>query len=165
MTTHNIGPIKKIIDLNEDSSTYTILYSVETKNNKPFEASIVTDNELDDLGELKLQKHNSRFQGQTSSSDHNKHTSLYLVLRADENCECVVNIDKGEHSTDTNEEEYTDRHSDRHTDRHTDRHMGGHHIEYHIEEESGGGNRFMIWVLIVVLAIITGYIYKNRNRK
>lgn len=94
--TYQITKTKKLIDLNGDMTNFDISFKVTSRDNKPYDILVVDQSTLDNENS-KLQY--KRVQGEISgnvSSDKNQFQNYYLILKADEPCECDIELTKKE---------------------------------------------------------------------
>jgi hypothetical protein len=94
--TYSVGKVKQLIDLNEDSVNFDITFRVSSHNKEPFYLLVVDQTTLDSSPDLQY-KHIQ--QGEISGSvlhDKNVYQNYFLILKADEPCECDVEITKKE---------------------------------------------------------------------
>ena len=93
--TYNLSKIKQLIDLNGDSTNFDIQFRVKEKNNKPFDILVVDQTTLDNSPDLQYKKANGQMSG-SMIQDKNVYQNYFIVLKADEPCECDVEIIKKE---------------------------------------------------------------------
>lgn len=92
--THKVDKIKKLIDLNGDTTNFEINFRVTSNN--PFEILVVDQTTLDNSPNLEYKKvENGQITGNVKN-DKNVYQNYFLILKADKPCECVVEIDKKE---------------------------------------------------------------------
>lgn len=91
---YQISAHKTLIDLNGDSVNFSADFRVVSANGQPFDIVIVDQEALDTNQELKYER---AVQGQISGNvTENKNTpkNYFIVLKADQPCECEVEIVK-----------------------------------------------------------------------
>ena len=90
---YNVGKIKQLVDLNSDKTNFELNFKVASKNKLPFYALVVNQRNLDNDEKLDY-KHvtNGNISGNIVS-DKDVYQSYFLLLKADETCECNVSID------------------------------------------------------------------------
>jgi hypothetical protein len=94
MKNYSVGKVKQLIDLNGDSVNFEIAFTVVSKNGEPFDIVVVDQENLDNTPELKY-KHVST--GSISGRfryDKNVYQNHFLILKAENPCECQVDIQK-----------------------------------------------------------------------
>lgn len=94
--TYQLTKTKKLIDLNGDMTNFEISFKVTSKDNKPYDILVVDQSTLDNENSTLQYK---RVQGEISgnvSSDKNQFQNYYLILKADEPCECEIELVKKE---------------------------------------------------------------------
>lgn len=90
-----LSKIKQLIDINENLVNFEINFKITTKNNEPFEMVVVDQNTLNNNPNLEYKKVNGSISG-TIRNDNNIFQTHFLVLRADNPCECLIMFDKKE---------------------------------------------------------------------
>jgi hypothetical protein len=93
---YQITKTKKLIDLNGEMTNFDITFKVTSKDNKPYDLLVVDQATLDSENSPLQYK---RVQGEISgnvTSDKNAFQNYYLILKADEPCECEIEIIKKE---------------------------------------------------------------------
>lgn len=91
-----LSKIKQLIELNGESVNYKINFRAISANKQPFEALVVTQTELDKNPSLEYQKVTEGMIEAQISNDNNVYQSYFLILKADQPCECEVEIVKEE---------------------------------------------------------------------
>lgn len=94
--TYSIGKIKQLIDLNGDSINFDIQFKVTSKNKEPFDMLVVDQTTLDNNPTLEYKKVDK---GEISGNivhDKNIYQNYFIILKADNLCECNVEIIKKE---------------------------------------------------------------------
>jgi hypothetical protein len=92
--TYNLTQTNQLFDLNGDSMNFDIYYKIQTENNTPFHLAVVNQTMLDSNVEYKFTRvDNGEFTGRKRVED-NEFQNYYLVLRADKDCSCSVDIIK-----------------------------------------------------------------------
>ena len=91
---HQIGKIKKLIDLNGESVNFEINFRIACKN--PFEMLVVDQTTLDNSPKLEYKLVNTGEISGTVKNDKNVYQNYFLVLKAENDSECFVEIDKKE---------------------------------------------------------------------
>jgi hypothetical protein len=96
MKNYSVSKVKQLIDLNGDSVNFEIGFTVASKNGEPFDIIVVDQENLDNTPDLKY-KHVSN--GSISGRfryDKNVYQNHFLILKAENPCECQVDIQKTE---------------------------------------------------------------------
>ena len=87
---YNVGKFRQLIDLNGEAVNFQLSFNVKSIGDKPFQALIVDQDILDgDSGIDYKNSHNGVISG-SIVADKNIHQSYSLLLRAEEDCECIV---------------------------------------------------------------------------
>lgn len=96
MKTYSVSKVKQLIDLNGDSVNFDLKFTVKSRDNSPFDISVVDQDTLDNNSELKYRNvTNGSVSGQLKQ-DKNVYQNHFLILKADSPCECDVEIEKTE---------------------------------------------------------------------
>ena len=96
MKTYSVSKVKQLIDLNGDSVNFDLKFTVKSRDNSPFDISVVDQDTLDNNSELKYRNvTNGSISGQLKQ-DKNVYQNHFLILKADSPCECDVEIEKTE---------------------------------------------------------------------
>ena len=90
---YNVGKIKQLIDLNSDKTNFELNFKVSSKNNLPFYAIVVNQRTLDNDDKLDYKHVTNGIINGNIVSDKNIYQSYFLLLKADEPCECSVTLD------------------------------------------------------------------------
>ena len=90
---YNVGKIKQLIDLNSDRTNFELNFKVSSKNNLPFYAIVVNQKTLDNDDKLDYKHVTNGIITGNIVSDKNVYQSYFLLLKADEPCECNVTLD------------------------------------------------------------------------
>lgn len=93
--TYKLSKIKQLIDLNGDSTNFDIQFRVASRNGEPFDILVVDQTTLDNSPELQYKKANGQMSG-NMVQDKNVYQNYFIVLKADDPCECDVEIIKKE---------------------------------------------------------------------
>jgi hypothetical protein len=94
--THQVGKIKKLIDLNGDTTNFDITFRVASRNKEPFDILVVDQTTLDNNPSLEYKKvENGAISGNVIQ-DKNVYQNYFIILKADNACECDVEIIKKE---------------------------------------------------------------------
>jgi hypothetical protein len=93
---HIIGKIKKLIDLNGDSTNFESSFQISSENKTPFEIAVVDSDTLDNNDNLEYKKVVNGIITGKVVQNKNIYKSYSLILRADKECNCQIRIDKKE---------------------------------------------------------------------
>lgn len=91
-----LSKIRQLIELNGESVNYKINFRAMSLNKQPFEALVVSQTELDKNPSLEYQKVADGMIEAQINNDNNIYQSYFLILKADQPCECEVEITKEE---------------------------------------------------------------------
>lgn len=94
--THQIGKIKKLIDLNGDTTNFDITFRVASRNKEPFELLVVDQTTLDNTPNLEYKKVDNGAISGNIVHDKNVYQNYFLILKAENPCDCDVEIAKKE---------------------------------------------------------------------
>lgn len=94
--THQIGKIKKLIDLNGDTTNFDITFQVVSRNKEPFDLLVVDQTTLDNSQNLEYKKVEKGMISGNIVQDKNVYQNYFLILRAENPCECDIEITKKE---------------------------------------------------------------------
>ena len=84
-TTHVLGKIKQLIDLNGDSINFNLNFKVQSKDNSPFHVLVVDQDTLDNTPSLEYKEAKGSISGNIVA-DKNKYQNYYLILKSDNPC-------------------------------------------------------------------------------
>lgn len=90
---YKIGKVKQLIDLNQESTNFDASFRVVSKNKEPFEILVVNQTTLDTNPNLEYKKADGEISGRIVH-DKNSKENFFIILKADKDCECMVQIDK-----------------------------------------------------------------------
>lgn len=94
--TYTLNKVRQLIDLNGDTTNFEISFKASTKNKEPFEMLIVDQTTLDNTPTLEFKKAvNGEIAGNIVQ-DKNIYQNYFMVLKADNPCQCDVEIIKKE---------------------------------------------------------------------
>lgn len=94
--TYSVGKIKQLVDLNGESTNFDAQFRIVSKNKEPFYLLVVDQTTLDNNPNLEYKKADK---GEISGHivhDKNVYQNYFIILKADEPCECDVEITKKE---------------------------------------------------------------------
>lgn len=94
--THQVGKIKKLIDLNGDTTNFDITFRVASRNKEPFELLVVDQTTLDNTPNLEYKKVDNGAISGNIVHDKNVYQNYFLILKAENPCDCDVEITKKE---------------------------------------------------------------------
>ena len=89
--THNLGKIKKLIDLNGDSINFDLSFTVTCKDDTPFNALVVDQSTLDNGQELVYKEVKKTITGNILA-DKNVYQNYFLILKSDSPCDIELEI-------------------------------------------------------------------------
>ena len=87
---------KRLVDLNGTSVNFNLNFIAQSTNGEPFEVLVVDQATLDSENDLKYKK---ALEGKINGNvvaDKNIYQNYFLILRADQDCEVTLQIDKKE---------------------------------------------------------------------
>lgn len=94
--TYNVGKTKQLIDLNGDTTNFNIKFAVVSKNGAPFDIVVADQTTLDNSANLDYKKAGNGQMSGELKQDKNVYQNYFLVLKADQPCQCDVEIIKEE---------------------------------------------------------------------
>lgn len=94
--TYQIGKIKKLIDLNGETINFDIIFRVASRNKEPFDLLVVDQTTLDNNPNLEYKKVENGAISGNIVQDKNVYQNYFLILKAENPCECDVEIVKKE---------------------------------------------------------------------
>lgn len=94
--TYSVGKVMQLVDLNQDSVNFEITFKVASKNGEPFDALVVDQTTMDNNPNLEYKKVTNGVMTGTIKNNNNVYQNYFLVLKADQNCLCDVDIQKNE---------------------------------------------------------------------
>ena len=94
-TIHSIDTFKKLIDLNGDTVNFDINFKVVSQNKEPFDILVIDQTSLDNSPNLEYKKAQGEISGNIVNNK-NVYQNYYLILKADQPCQCEVEITKKE---------------------------------------------------------------------
>jgi len=93
---YQIGKIKKLIDLNGDTTNFDISFRVSSRNKEPFNLLVVDQTTLDNTPNLEYKKIENGTISGNIVQDKNIYQNYFLILKSENPCECEVEITKKE---------------------------------------------------------------------
>lgn len=93
--TYSVGKIKQLIDLNGESTNFDAQFRIVSKNKEPFDILVVDQTTLDNNPNLEYKKADGEISGNIVH-DKNVYQNYFIILKADQPCECEVEITKKE---------------------------------------------------------------------
>lgn len=93
---HQVGKIKKLIDLNGDTTNFDITFRVASRNKEPFDILVVDQTTLDNSPSLEYKRVDTGSISGNVVQDKNVYQNYFIILKADAPCECEVEIVKKE---------------------------------------------------------------------
>lgn len=94
--TYNVNKTKQLIDLNGDTTNFNIRFSVMSRNGAPFDIVVADQTTLDNSINLDYKKAGNGQMSGELKQDKNVYQNYFLVLKADQPCQCDVEIIKEE---------------------------------------------------------------------
>jgi len=93
--TYTLGKARQLIDLNGETVNFEISFRVTTLNKEPFEVLVTDQNTLDNTQDMPYKKAEGEISGNIVQ-DSDVFQNYLLILRAENPCECEVEIHKKE---------------------------------------------------------------------
>lgn len=90
-----LSPRQQLVDLNGETTNFNITFTVTSKNNEQFDLLVVDQTTLDNNPKLEFKRANGTISGNIIS-DKNVYQNYFLCIKADQECEVDVVIDKKE---------------------------------------------------------------------
>jgi hypothetical protein len=90
---YQVGKFRQLIDLNGDYVNFELNFHVKSAGDKPFYALIVDQDILDADPDIKYRNSQNGVISGSILADKNVHQNYSLLLKADEDCECIVTTD------------------------------------------------------------------------
>jgi hypothetical protein len=90
---YKVGKVKQLIDLNQDSTNFDASFRISSKNKAPFDILVVDQTTLDTNPNLEYKRADGEISGRIVH-DKNTKQNFFIILKADQDCECMVEIDK-----------------------------------------------------------------------
>ena len=141
--TYTIGKVKQLIDLNGDSTNFRIALKIQTENNTPFEMLIVDQTTLDNNPNIEYKRIDTGELSAEVEQAQNIYQNYFLILKADKECKCNVEIEKQELPKNTE----------------LDRIIP-------LEKKESNTVKYIIYILIACVCLYGGYlIYKKMSQK
>lgn len=94
--TYSVSNVKQLIDLNGDSTNFDIKFRVSSHNHEPFDILVVDQTTLDNNPNLQYKKADKGEISGDLKHENNVYQNYFLILRADNPCNCDVEITKKE---------------------------------------------------------------------
>jgi hypothetical protein len=158
-----LGNRKQLIDLNGDITNFSSTFKATSKGGEVFEALVVDQNTLDGGDPLQYRKVDGDISG-TVKSDNGVYQNYYLVLRADTECECEVEITKTEIPMNKPEPPPKDVAPPLNPVRPGRRPLENFNIPNHVKvsKEEWGWKPYLIILVLIVGGMIAWYFYKKQ---
>ena len=96
MKTYSVSKVKQLIDLNGDSVNFEINFKVSSHNKEPFEILVVDQATLDSDPNLQYKSVTDGLISGKVRKDKNVYQNHFIILKANNPCECDVEIQKTE---------------------------------------------------------------------
>jgi hypothetical protein len=90
-TSHTIGKIKQLIDLNGDNTNFDLSFTVTCQDDTPFHLLVVDQTTLDNTPELQYKEVNGTISGNIVA-DKNIYQNYFLILKSENTC--TVDIER-----------------------------------------------------------------------
>jgi hypothetical protein len=90
-TSHIIGKIKQLIDLNGDNTNFDLSFTVTCQDDTPFYLLVVDQTTLDNTPELEYKEVNGSISGNIVA-DKNIYQNYFLILKSDKQCNVDIEI-------------------------------------------------------------------------
>lgn len=94
--TYTLSKLRQLIDLNGDTTNFDVSFKVVSKNGEPFDIVVVDQTTLDNNPELSYRPASNGQMSGNIIQDKNIYQNYFLVLKAEQPCECDVEIVKKE---------------------------------------------------------------------
>ena len=99
---YQVGKYRQLIDLNGEIVNFELNFDVKSVDKKPFHAVVVDQTTLDSNSDISYKYANSGEISGTIVADKNVYQNYFLLLKADEMCDCIVSISLSEIPVDKN---------------------------------------------------------------
>ena len=93
--TYTLGKIKQLIDLNEDSTNFSLSFKVNCMDETPFQILVVDQKTLDNVAELEYKDAQHTISGNLVA-DKNIKQNYFLIVKSETPCVVEIEIDKKE---------------------------------------------------------------------
>ena len=90
-TSHTIGKIKKLIDLNGDNTNFDLSFTATCQDDTPFHLLVVDQTTLDNTPELQYKEVNGTISGNIVA-DKNIYQNYFLILKSEKTCNVDVEL-------------------------------------------------------------------------
>jgi hypothetical protein len=90
-TSHTIGKIKQLVDLNGDTTNFDLSFTVTCRDDTPFNLLVVDQSTLDNTPELTYKEVNGTISGNIVA-DKNIYQNYFLILKSDKTC--IVDVER-----------------------------------------------------------------------
>jgi hypothetical protein len=94
--TLSLNNIKQLVDLNSDTINFDIAFTITSKNREPFDMLVVDQTTLDNNPSLEYKKVENGVISGSVRNDKNVYQNFFLLLKADNPCDCSIEIKKTE---------------------------------------------------------------------
>ena len=94
--TCTLSNMKQLFDLNGESTNFDITFSVTSKNGEPFDCVVADQTMIDNEAELQYKQASNGHMSGNITQDKNVYQNYFLVLKAEQPCECEIQITKKE---------------------------------------------------------------------
>lgn len=152
--TYYLNKIKKLVDLNGDSTNFDITFKVSSKKGEPFDIVVVDQTTLDNSPELQYRTASNGTMSGNIVQDKNIYQNYFLVLKADQPCEVDVEVTKKEIvSTDVNNDPSFSQSETPEN--------------YSHKQDNEGGSNWKMWLIITVIIggiVLLFFVYKSDKK-
>lgn len=91
-----LSKIQQLVDLNGDLTNFNLTFKATSKNGSPFQALVVDQTTLDSVPNLEYKKVTDGVISGNIVADKGVYQNYFLILKADNPCDCEITIDKKE---------------------------------------------------------------------
>jgi hypothetical protein len=96
MKTYSVSKVKQLIDLNGDSVNFEVSFKVSSRNKEPFDILVVDQATLDSDPNLQYKSVTNGVISGKVRKDKNVYQNHFIILKANNPCECDVEIQMNE---------------------------------------------------------------------
>jgi len=96
MKTYSVSKVKQLIDLNGDSVNFEVSFKVSSRNKEPFDILVVDQATLDSDPNLQYKSVTNGIISGKVRKDKNVYQNHFIILKANNPCECDVEIQMNE---------------------------------------------------------------------
>lgn len=88
---YSLSKVKQLVDLNGEITNFNITFRAKTKNGEHFDVLVIDQTTLDNSANLEYKKASGEISGHLVQ-DKNIYQNYFLILKADNPCQCEVEI-------------------------------------------------------------------------